>query len=514
MAVDALGDHGLNPARLDEETIQAVDQLLGSAWDRRNPVTVRADLSPDHYGKLVGICLAAQGVEGALVILTPRFLHKPEEVAHAVSTAVVRKTRPVFAVWMGGKDMENGRRMLDQAGIPTYDTPERAVRAFFNLYAYDRNIRLLQEIPPRLSGRFSVNRERARAIINTELQVENLVLSGRRCLDLLQAYDIPPVATQPCQPSEDILLRIASRQVAPFGPAILFGTGGLRPELSADLAIGLPPLNRLLARRLMEDTRIYRVLEADCPACIPILEEMLVNFSHLITDFPEIVALEISPLAIRDDNTWACTAASLIRHATVAAPLHLIISSYPDEYEFTAVAKSGIKLFIRPIKPEDAPLLQELWSALSPRSLYYRFLSPVRELSPDLLTRFTQIDYDREVALVALETTDRGDRMLGVARLMSAPGSDTAEYSIIVGDPWQGQGVGAQLLTRLAIIAVQRGFKTLWGLVLRENRAMLELANRLGWPVRSEGDASEVEVHLDLTTVRAFDMQAVADPSS
>jgi acetyltransferase len=514
MAVDALDDHGLSPARFNEQTAAAVDQLLGSVWEGRNPVTLRADIPPDHYSKLVEICLTAQGVDGVLIILTPRFLRTPEEVARAVSTAVARKTRPVFAVWMGGKDMENGRRLLDKAGIPTFDAPARAVRAFLNLYAYDRNIRLLQEIPPRHSGRFSMNRDRARAIIDAELQAQNFLLSAQRCLDLLETYDILPLAVQPGQAGTDALLRIASRQVPPFGPAILFGTGGLHAELSADRAIGLPPLNRSLARHLMQDTRIYRVLEATCPACIPILEEMLVNFSHLITDFPEIVELEISPLAICGDHIRACNAASLIRHATVAPPFHLIISSYPDEYEFTAIAKSGIKLFIRPIKPEDAPLLQELWASLSPRSLYYRFLSPVRELSPDLLARFTQIDYDRETALVALETTDRGERMLGVARLMSAPGSDTAEYSIVVGDPWQGQGVGAQLLTRLAAIAVQRGFKTLWGLVLRENRAMLELARRLGWPVRPGGDASEVEVHLDLTTVRVPDIQAAAGQPS
>jgi acetyltransferase len=586
MAVDALQDHGLKPARFDEETAAAVGRLLGSAWDGRNPVTVRADVPPDHYGKLVGIGLAAQGVDGVLIILTPRFLYQPEEVARAVCRAVARKTRPVFAVWMGGKDMETGRRLLDEAGIPTYDAPERAVRAFWNLYAYDRNIRLLQEIPLRLSGRFSVNRNRARAVINTALQAENFMLRGWPCLNLLQAYDIPLAAAQPCRSVEeavgaadqlgypvtlalltadipgqacgaaertglrsseevakafgrlsqgiptdrrgdesapmmvqaalgqtDALIRIASRQVASFGPAILFGTGGLRTELSVDVAIGLPPLNRLLARRLMENTRIYRVIEVTRPACIPLLEELLVNFSHLITDFPEILELEISPLAICGDHAWACNAAALLTRAAVASPAHLIISSYPDEYEFTAITKTGIRLFIRPVKPEDAPLLQELWSTLSSRSLYYRFLSPVRELAPDLLVRFTQIDYDREVALVALETTDRGERMLGVARLMSAPGSDTAEYSIVVGDPWQGQGVGAQLLSRLAAIAVQRGFKTLWGLVLRENRAMLELARKLGWPLRSGEDASEVEVHLDLTTVRLPDIQAAAGES-
>ena len=176
-----------------------------------------------------------------------------------------------------------------------------------------------------------------------------------------------------------------------------------------------------------------------------------------------------------------------------------MISPYPDEFETYSTVKDGLKLFIRPIKPEDAPLLMELWEKLSPRTIYYRFSRPIKELTPDLLVRFTQIDYDREIALVAVDDSQGPERMLAVARLTGAPGTDLAEFAIVVGDPWQSQGVGAALLARLIAMAIKRNNKKFWGLVLRENRVMIELAKKLGCRVINDEDPSQVEVSLDLT---------------
>jgi acetyltransferase len=512
MTKDALREYGLTVAHPGEEMIGKLDSLLGACWSRQNPIAVRSDIPPDHYGRIVEICLAAGEADAVLVVIAPRFLSAPDAVARAVVGAVRRKTKPVFAVWMGDMTPESGARILDGAGIPTYDVPERAVRAFFHLYTYERNIRLLQEIPPQLSGRLAVNRARARSIIDSEFKKQNRTLDGEASLRLLKAYDIP-AASQESIRTCDAKLRLAVRQVPSLGPAVLFGMGGPHPELCLDIEVGVPPLNRLLARRLMEATRIYRFLEAEFPAAAGLLEDLLVNFSYLITDFPEIAELEVDPLVVSGRRVFACNARASIRTAPVRAPLHLIISTYPDEYETTTVTGSGIELFIRPIKPEDARLLQELWSILSPQTIYYRFSRPVPELTPDLLVRFTQIDYDREIALVALNPIESGHRMLGVSRLMSAPGSDLAEFAIVVGDPWQGKGVGAKLLSRIAVIARQRGFKTLWGLVLRENIAMIELARKLGWPVVTGDDASQVEVSLDLTAVSESEILAASGES-
>jgi acetyltransferase len=239
------------------------------------------------------------------------------------------------------------------------------------------------------------------------------------------------------------------------------------------------------------------------PACTPALEEFLINFSHLITDFPEISELEVSSLVAAGGRVFAGNAQAVIAPAQSPSPMHLVISAYPDEYETEAVTKAGIPLFIRPIKPEDAPLLTELWSSLSPRTIYYRFSSPVKTLTPELLVRFTQIDYDREIALIALQSTGSRDRILGVARLIGQPEDAKAEFAIVIGDPWQGLGVGARLLSCLVAIALRRKIKSLWGLVLRENRAMLELCRKLGWTITPDDDPSQVFLQLDLSAVDA-----------
>jgi acetyltransferase len=311
---------------------------------------------------------------------------------------------------------------------------------------------------------------------------------------------------QPAIVRPDFEFRLAGRLVSPFGPVILFGCAGIGTEIIMDQAIGLPPLNHLLAGRILEQTRLYKILKGRKsipPACTPALEEFLINFSHLITDFPEISEMEISSLPVVGGHVFAGDAQAVIAPAQSPSPMHLIISAYPDEYETEAVTKAGMHLFIRPIKPEDAPLLRELWSSLSLRSLYYRFSSPVKTLTPELLIRFTQIDYDREIALIALHSTGSRDRMLGVARLIGQPGDDRAEFAIVIGDPWQGLGVGARLLSCLVAIALRRKIKNLWGLVLRENRAMLELCRKLGWTVTPDDDPSQVFLQLDLSAVEA-----------
>jgi acetyltransferase len=579
MAVDFLNKRDLQPAALSPETIAALDRILLSCWNRQNPIIIRDKLSAETYRQLIGLCQAAPEIDGILIIIAPQFLAGPQEVAGSITAAVSIRRKPLFAVWMGGKGLEAGRRILDEAGIPTYDAPETAVRAFLHLNDYDHNLRLLQEIPRKMPARFAANRARARKIIDSVLERKRPLLNRLESLSLLEAYDLPTtsaaiarntnealnlaerwgypislmpldrclgngsaagnvglelhdaaglrkamaahlkhtrggvhgaeapgVLVQPAIARPDYEFRLSGRLVAPFGPVILFGCGRIATEVVTDQAIGLPPLNRLLAGSILAETRLYRILKSrqeSLPACTAALEEFLCNFSHLITDFPEIGELEIGSLLAVGERVFAAHAQAMVAPASSPSPMHLIISAYPDEYETRAVTKTGVPIFIRPIKPEDAPLLQEFWSSLSPRTLYYRFSSPAKALTPELLVRLTQIDYDREIALIALDAAGSGDRMLGVARLTGQSGGDKAEFAIVIGDPWQGLGVGARLLSCLAAIALRRKIKNLWGLVLKENRAMLELGRKLGWTLIADEDPSQVFLQLDLSAVDA-----------
>ena len=162
---------------------------------------------------------------------------------------------------------------------------------------------------------------------------------------------------------------------------------------------------------------------------------------------------------------------------------HRQIVPYPDEYETTIQTKSGWPLFIRPIKAEDAPLLEAFFNVLSPQTVYFRFFSPMKALSKKLLVYFTRIDYGRDMALVAIEGKGADERIIGVARLMREPNGERAEFAVVVGDPWQGTGIGAALMERLIVVARDRNIRSIWGIVLPENKQMLSLGEKLGFRI-------------------------------
>jgi acetyltransferase len=192
----------------------------------------------------------------------------------------------------------------------------------------------------------------------------------------------------------------------------------------------------------------------------------------------------------------------LLRSPVTTSPNHLVISPYPEQYESEEVTSGGLSIFVRPIKPEDAPLLVDLFNTLSQTSIYYRFFGAMKALPHWMLVRFTQVDYDRAIVLVAMERGVGGEgRMLGAARVITDPDGKRAEFAILVGDPWQGKGVGARLLEKSLCIAKERGIETIWGVVLRENRGMLSLGRSLGFSVSSTQDPGEMELNIDLRSL-------------
>jgi acetyltransferase len=179
-----------------------------------------------------------------------------------------------------------------------------------------------------------------------------------------------------------------------------------------------------------------------------------------------------------------------------------VISPYPQQYEQRNISTDELTLSIRPIKPEDAPLLEDLFETLSPTSIYHRFFSPMKSLPHYMLVRFTQIDYDREMALVALDETGNREKILGVARVIGKPDGNEGEFAVVVGDPWQGKGVGAELLKRCLRIVKERGMQSVWGTALSQNKQMLKLARKIGFQISRSSDSSEYKMILDLKSAK------------
>ena len=316
---------------------------------------------------------------------------------------------------------------------------------------------------------------------------------------------IDGVSVQQMITDYDYELIVGSKKDPSFGPVIMFGLGGVEAEFFKDVAVALPPLNQVLARRLLEQTKIYRLLSEGFrtkpPANLRLLDETLVKISNLVIDFPEIKEIDINPLVVTSDATIALDSRVVLDEEAVRKTIqeyaHLIITPYPTRYVQPWTTKDGRTVLLRPIRPEDEPLERELIAGLSPDSMRFRFFYTIKEITHDMLTRFCNIDYDREMAIIAEYTSGGKRRNVGVGRLMAQPGGETGEFAILVADDFQNNGLGLKLSDMLIGIAQEKGLKSIYGIVLNDNTKVLNLTKRLGFTVdRLEGGESRVTLEL------------------
>ncbi len=281
-----------------------------------------------------------------------------------------------------------------------------------------------------------------------------------------------------------------------FGPVLLFGLGGQLVEVFKDRALALPPLNTTLARRMMEQTRIYQALKGvrgRKPVDIAALEQLLVRFSQLVVEQPWIKEIDINPLLASPDGLMAVDARVVLHDPST--PVEKLpktaIRPYPTRHFAEWQLKNGTPVIIRPIRPEDEPLMVKFHGTLSDRSVYLRYLHTMKlsqRVAHERLTRICFIDYDREMALV-VEHTDpaTGEReILGVGRLQKLPGTNDAEFAALVSDKWQGQGIGPELVSRLVAIAREEKIDRIKADVLADNTVMQRILSKSGFKLHRE----------------------------
>ncbi|MFO0841042.1 MAG: bifunctional acetate--CoA ligase family protein/GNAT family N-acetyltransferase [Gemmataceae bacterium] len=313
------------------------------------------------------------------------------------------------------------------------------------------------------------------------------------------------VTVQPMIKDKGYELIVGSTVDRQFGPVILFGAGGILVEVTKDSSLALPPLNRTLARRLMERTQIYRALQGvrgQAAVDLVALETMLVRFSQLLVDFPELLEVDLNPVLATPQRVLALDARVVLSPANQAPEdrPRLAIHPYPNQYTAPFTLNDGARVTVRAIRPEDEPLIIGLHGRHSEHTIRMRFFSLVKTLSRDSLIRLCHLDYDREMALAAVLTEEAGPRFLGVARYYLTPETGRAEFALVVEDAFQRKGVGRHLLSRLIDIARERGVKTLYGQVLRENTPMLALTVALGFGPPQAVESDVVQVEMDLTS--------------
>jgi acetyltransferase len=283
-----------------------------------------------------------------------------------------------------------------------------------------------------------------------------------------------------------------------FGPVLLFGMGGQLVEVFKDKALGLPPLNTTLARRMMEQTKIYKALKGvrgRKSVNLAALEKLMVGFSQLVAEQRWIKEIDINPMFASADDLVALDARVILHDAKMTEDNlpKLAIRPYPTRYVAKWKMKEGTPVIIRPIQPEDEPLLVKLHGTLSEESVYHRYFSQLKldqRIAHERLTRICFNDYDREIALVAeRKDAKTGDReILGVGRLSKARGLNEGEFALLISDRWQKQGLGSELLKRLVEIARTEKLTRVSAIIMSDNHAMLHVCKKTGFALKADPD--------------------------
>ncbi len=503
LAVDALIKDGGVLAELTAPTIEALNTLLPNPWSRANPVDVLGDADPERYAKAIEIAAKDPEIDGLMVVLTPQAMTDPTGTAEALRPFARIEGKPIVASWMGGNVVAAGEAILNQAGIPTFPYPDTAARVFNAMWRSTYNLRGLYETPT-----LDETPDHASSLLNAGAILDGARGSGRTLLtedearELLSAYGIPTGSTDDARSSNAYELMIGSSLDDQFGPVLLFGIGGALVDVFEDRALALPPLNTTLARRLMEQTRIYAALKGvrgRAPVDLPALEQLLVRFGRLVVEQPWVREIEINPLlASPGPRGLVALSARVVLHGPEMTEGKLprpAVRPYPVRYVRSWTSRTDQNLLIRPIRPEDEPLMAAFHETLSERSVSLRYFHVMKlsaRVAHERLTRICFIDYDREMALVAeWKDPNTGERsIIGVGRLSKPHGRNDGEFALLISDRAQGQGLGTELLRRLVAIGLDEKLDRIFGEILPENVEMQRVCAKLGFQLTQPlGDA-------------------------
>ena len=580
MATDALIAKGGKLAKLSKKTMDDLNSILPSFWSKGNPIDVLGDAGANRYKTAVEACLNDENIDGILIIFTQQALSEPVEIAKTIVELVKSKAhqnKTILTSFMGYGEVQEANSILNANNIPTYSTPENAIKTYLYMYQYERNLELIYETPEELPVDAAPPKRPIMTILRNAATKNRELLTEAEAKKLLEYYDFPVVKTAVATTPEEavsfaqqmgypVVLKILSPQIVHktdaggvildinsdvevkqafgtimqrakeynekaniigvtvqpmikrkgyeviiggktdplFGPAILFGMGGVGVELFKDYSIGLPPLNTTLIRRMMEETKVYKLLKGYRnvpPADLKLLEETMLLFSQLLIDFPQIKEIDINPLLINEKEAFILDARIKVDKDAVFRKFepheHLVISPYPKKYETLWTLRNGQEVLLRPIKPEDEPLWLEMFQSFSEESIRYRFFQLLKDTPHEVRVRYCNIDYDREIAIVA-ELSEKGQRkILGVGRLSIEPDGKSGEIAFIIGDKWQGLGLGTKMVDYVLEIAKEMGVATVYAIMLSDNHRALNLTKKMGFKLEYLKDGT-VKGVLDL----------------
>jgi acetyltransferase len=582
LAADGLIAAGGKLAKLSPESISALNEICPPHWSKGNPIDIIGDASPERYRRALDVVMKDPNCDGVLVLTAPQGFTEPTQTAELMKPYARGTGKPILACFMGGTEVAAANEILNHAGIPTFQFPDTATRAFVYMWRYSYNLRGLYETPVlRPEAESGIDRHAVRQTIEHARSQNRTLLTEYESKRLLAQYGIPTVETriatspeeavqhanelgypvavkvhsetvthksrvggvrlhlrdanavraafteieisiaektgpgnflgvtvQPMVTRDGIELIVGSSIDPQFGPVLLFGSGGRMVEVHKDRSLALPPLNTTLARRMMEQTRVFKELlscEQKGEFQLQPVEALLVRFSHLVTEQPWIKEIDINPLLISSEGLIGLDA-RIVLHPTSAREEDLpkpAVRPYPVQHVAKWKMKNGAEITIRPIRPEDEPLMIDFHQRLSDRTVYMRYFQPLKltqRTSHERLTRICFIDYDREMALVAeRENPDGNSEIIAVGRLSKIHGKPDAEVAVLIRDDYQHLGLGTELVRRLMLIARDEKLKSVHSTMLGVNREMRAICNRLGFRLKVDLEEDLVTAKVELS---------------
>ncbi len=569
MATDTLMTRHGKLAKLSQKTIEKLNNTLPHYWSKGNPIDVLGDAQADRYKTVIEACLDDQNVDGLLIINID--VRDPVEIAKAIVESCKKNSnKTILTSFIGTEKEKEVHQILTKNNIPTFSTPEQAVKTYMYMYQYKRNLEMLYETPEELPGDISFPKMPLTAMMKAVALENREILTEDEAKAVLVHCNLPVLRTQIARTAEEatflaaqmgypIVLKVLSPQIthktdaggvvlditnekeleeafnlimerakqydpnadisgvtvqpmikksgyeviigakrdSVFGPVILFGMGGIGVEIFKDVAIGLPPLNQALAKRLVEETKVYELLRGyrkKAPANLRLLEEILVRFSQMLVDFPQIKEVDINPLFIDEKEAFALDARIVLDKNRVFLPTepyeHLVISPYPTRYEDYFKLQDGQEILLRPIKPEDEPLMLDMFQNLSKETNGYRFFQVTEYRPHEVMARYCNIDYDREILIVA-EMAEEGHRkIVGVLGLIIEAHGKTGEFALIIAEPWKSLGLGKKLVDNMIEICRDKRLETVYSKMLLDNHGDIELVKKKGFTIENLEDGT------------------------
>lgn len=454
--------------------------------------TVWASCATDLFINLAENALNSADCGAVLLTLSPTALIDIDSLYDLIIRLHRTQKKLVMVCLLGGGNMTNMRTRINEAGIPTFRTPETAIEGFQFLVQFQRNQLLAKQSPDSHAFRFKIDVSEATTTLNQLIKKKQLRVHADELRDIFELFHIRLISRRQAthQLAAPIHLRVFQDRI--FGPAIGLSLEGAQQHKQAE-AVALPPLNTILAKDLIQ--RAFPSEESFE------LESLLRNLSTMVCELPEIESLELADVRFHESGSiYADVTANLRPCKNWRRYEHLAIHPYPRQWVSERVLKNDEIATVRPVLPRDASILADFVRSMSHETRYFRFISNIEELTPRMLASLSHIDYDREMALLAVIQRDGQDLLIGTARYIDNFDDQSCEFAVVLGDAFQGLGLASYLMRQLFKVAADKGIRVMKGIVLAENKRMIDFCKHLGFVIqRDPDDFGQVIASIKLT---------------